>query len=655
MARRDGMTVRQTVRDKTGSGGARQAAGWGSVQAAVLLLLAGFAVYGNALTHPFLIDDHLLIENDPRISGFDLPGIFGREYWPSAGGNQLYRPLTLMSLAVSHAICEAAWSFRVPNLLLHVAAGLAVYHLAMTLAPGRRWVALLAGLLFVVHPINSMALNQVVDRADLAAAAGVLWAAWLYLTDRGGWRRPVLAALLFILALLSKENAATLLGVFVVLDLYLRGRELRATRRAWWRERGLRYYLPAAVVLGAYLLLRFNVLGGLVQDAERISPLDNIIARPTYGLESGDSVFLARWGTPVAILGRAAGLLVWPHPLSWDYSYAETSAVHGWGEPRLWVGVAVLSAGAVAAVVSWFGQRRVLVALGLMLATYSVVSNTFVVIASAFAERYLYLPSAGFCLLVAFAVSALPEMWRGAAGPPRGLRVGVSCAAGAVLILLAVLTIHRNRDFVSEMVLNSVDIETHPRAARMWSALAGEQLKAGNNRAAVVSAQKALEIYPPYPDAWRTAGLALFRLNEPDQALACLRESFKTGGQDHETANVHVAKILTQRGEYREAISLLRDFVQRNPQAAAPRNNLAWYLLTAEPAELRDLPAALQYAREAVSLEPQAGDFVDTYVAVLEGLGRHAEAQRVIRDALIHIPADDPARPDLLRRLQQEP
>jgi tetratricopeptide (TPR) repeat protein len=93
--------------------------------------------------------------------------------------------------------------------------------------------------------------------------------------------------------------------------------------------------------------------------------------------------------------------------------------------------------------------------------------------------------------------------------------------------------------------------------------------------------------------------------------------------------------------------------VQNHPKAAAPRNNLAWYLLTAQPPDLRDLQSALQLAQQAVDLEPGAGDFLDTYAAVLEGLGRHAEAQRAIKDGLARIPPNDPARAELLCKLQE--
>jgi hypothetical protein len=154
------------------------------------------------------------------------------------------------------------------------------------------------------------------------------------------------------------------------------------------------------------------VLGTLARPADTISPLDNILAHPEYGWSPGDSATLARWGTPLAIAGKAAKLLVWPYPLSWDYSYAAIEPVRRWHDPRLWQGVAVLTVCVASMLVSWRRQRTVCFALGLTLIAYSVVSNFFVLIGSTFAERYLYLPTSGFCLLTGSLFAALQKRLR---------------------------------------------------------------------------------------------------------------------------------------------------------------------------------------------------------------------------------------------------
>jgi tetratricopeptide (TPR) repeat protein len=638
------------------------AGGLGTLAAAAVLVACGLAVYGNALRHPFLIDDKLIILGDPRVQTADVRALLTQQYWPGQRGNRLYRPLVSLSFALNWAISHEPWTFRLPNLLLHVGAGLAVFLMLRELTRAY-WPALAAAVLFVVHPIHTTALNQIVDRADIAVAACILFATWLYARDtadrpKRAWIRPVLGAALFALALLCKENAVVLIGLVALLDVCgskLWGRPVRGGSESVFRSvlrRALRCYLPLAAVLLAYVAVRTSVLGGVARKAADIPALDNIMAYPEYGLQPGESRWLARWGTPLAVFGQAAGLLVWPWPLSWDYSYAAVDSVRTWRDVRPWFGAATLAGSLVLLVSSWRRQRIACFAAGLALISYSVVSNTVIVIGSAFAERYLYLPSAGYCMLAAWLIAALGQ-WLARTARPAGrcLSAAIWIAVVAAGAGYAALTVVRNRDFQSEAVLNAADLRAQPRSSRLWSAAAADALNAGQAALALQHAERALAIYADEPNAWRVAAIAHWRRRDADQALACLQKSFDHGGADSENAWVTLADILKSRGEYARAIAALEAFVAMNARAAVARNNLAWYLLTAEPPELRDPQRALPYAKEAVKLQPAAGDFLDTYLSVLLALGRRDEARRVLEERVPQIPAADPQRPGLLEKL----
>jgi len=633
----------------------------------LLLTGAALAVYGNALRHPFLIDDKFIILQDARVQTGDVRAILTQEYWPGLARNALYRPLVLLSFAANWALAPTPWTFRLVNLSLHVAGALALCLLARELTHTVT-AGIVAALLFVVHPVHTTLLNQIVDRADLAAAAAVLWATWLYVREAGaaregpGWPRLAIA-LLYAVGLLCKENAVVLPAVLLLSDLCLARRAPPGGLAGWLRRRALSYYVPLSAILVIYLIVRTAVLGTLARPADTISPLDNILAHPEYGWSPGDSATLARWGTPLAIAGKAAKLLVWPYPLSWDYSYAAIEPVRRWHDPRLWQGVAVLTVCVASMLVSWRRQRTVCFALGLTLIAYSVVSNFFVLIGSTFAERYLYLPTSGFCLLTGSLFAALQKRLRqtddasGANHRRTATRRLLSgCAWGlavAILVAAASRTVVRNRDFASEATLNAADVRAQPRSSRLLSCAAGDALNAGRLTEALEYAQRALEVFPGNVDAWRVAGLAHWRRGDADAALACLQQSFDRGGADHENAWVAAAQILRFRGEHARAIAALETFIARHPDAAIAHNNLAWYLLTATPPELRDPQRAVTLAARAVQLQADAGDFLDTYIRALEATGQHRAACDVLMDRLPRIRADDPQRPALQRRLAE--
>lgn len=629
-------------------------------RAAVALILAfALGAYANALRNPWHLDDNVIILRDRRVHHADAWSIISQEYWPGGGfGNRVYRPLTTLTLAANWALSREPWTFRLVNLLLHAGAGLALYALVRRLTD-RPPMALAAALLYVVHPIHTTPMNQVVDRADIGAAACVLTALWLMQPRRAGESvgvaRGVLAAAVFAAGLLFKENAVVLPLLALGCDAWRwhtsrpgdagpappRKASVGRVAGAAWGRVAVRVYVPLMVVLAGYLCLRVAVLGVVARSAGDINPLDNVIANPAGVGAQGDA-WLMRWGTPVALLSLAARLLAWPVRLSWDYSYAAVTPVVSWHDPGLWGGVIVLGLLVVSAVVAWRRRSVVLVGLSLMVGAYSVVSNTAFLIGAAFAERYLMLPCAGFCLCAAALVLG---------GASRS-RLPTAARVAVVIVLLtaaASRSIVRNLDFRSPERLDLADVASQPDSSRLWKAAAAAALNAGDNATAFQRAQHALSIFDRNPEAWRILGLAAMRMNQSGAALEALLKSVEYGGGHDETVHVAIGQALRMKGDYRAAIEWLEAHAPLDRNAATVRNNLAWYLLTADPPELRDPARACRYAAEAVEIEPAVADLLDTYLAALHAAGRGAEAAAVLERRLPRIEGTA-AREALLRK-----
>ena len=623
-------------------------------------------VYWPTLQLPFLIDDVHLITTDARVTQGQYSALVATPYWPGPRGNTLWRPITSLSFGVNWAVSPGPWSFRLVNLLLHSGATLAVL-LWLALLLRSRGVAALpawlagaaAALLWALHPLRSCPLGMVVDRAELSVACFGMLAVYLYTRDgavgggerRNGWSRwaqPVVAGLCWVLAVGSKEHAVTLLGVVLLFDLLpgLPVAQVRASGAArWWVRRALRCYVPMLVVVAAYVGARGVVLDDLVRSASEVSVVDNAIAGAGQVLEPGDSTTAARWGTPLAVLGRALQLVVWPAPLSWDYSYAAIEPARHWSDARVLLGGAALLAMLVGVVVAW--RRAPLLAGGLafLLITYSIVSNTFVLIGTAFAERFLHLPTIGGALVVASVLAALGGGRRG-----RGYAMGAGVVVALVLAGTSAAAVRaRLTDFRSEATLNAADVEAQPRSVRLWCAAGFSAWKQGDIERALACAGQAREVYEDYPDAWKLTGLARWRAGRPGPALEALRRAFQLGATSEQAA-VAAADIYRGAQQYEPAIALLASYVDAAPGAPGACNNLAWYLITATPESLRDPARALPYAERAVSLAPQEPDHWDTLASVLLALDRRAEAVQAFEQGLAAVPADHPYRADLVRK-----
>jgi putative PEP-CTERM system TPR-repeat lipoprotein len=103
-------------------------------------------------------------------------------------------------------------------------------------------------------------------------------------------------------------------------------------------------------------------------------------------------------------------------------------------------------------------------------------------------------------------------------------------------------------------------------------------------------------------------------------------------------ARVALADHLTRVDQIEQAIEQYREVVKLEPKHADALNNLAWYLREQNPKE------ALEFARLAVTVNPDRAPLLDTLALVESDAGNHQEALRFIKRAV----AASPNNPDLL-------
>jgi uncharacterized membrane protein YiaA len=146
-------------------------------RAAGIAWAVAFAVFLPSLMNGWSGDDTLMIEANVVVhsAGSALRAWF-ETYWrypfSSAG---LYRPLTILTYGIDWSLFGGdPWWFHFVNVTLHaVVTALVVLVVAQWLRPGP---ALVAGLVFAVHPVHVEAVANVVGRAELLVAVGLLGA-----------------------------------------------------------------------------------------------------------------------------------------------------------------------------------------------------------------------------------------------------------------------------------------------------------------------------------------------------------------------------------------------------------------------------------------------------------------------------------------------
>jgi len=363
-------------------------------------------LYLPALRYGFVQDDRAIIVSNPAahsvpraLAAFDEP------YWPAESGAGLYRPLTTLSYAVDWTLSggNPSWMHFV-NALLHA---LAVLLFALVIA---RWLSPAAwagaALLFAWHPVHVEAVANLVGRAELLAAIGILGA--VLAARRGRW---ALAVLFAALAMLSKEHGV-IVSVVILLDRWLESGDERPPPRpaAFWI--GLAALTGA--FLGAWLIIGRSGAGDM--------------AAVFYGRDAFGRLAIA---LPAVL--RAAWLLVWPVSLSSDYGPQVIPFYDGISFAAM-LG-ALIVAGVVALV--WWCRRRapaISFAAGVAALSYLPTSNLFFASGVVLAERNLYLAVALPAALVGTGFAWLERR--------RGIRPAIA-ALGLAAITCGVLSLKR--------------------------------------------------------------------------------------------------------------------------------------------------------------------------------------------------------------------
>lgn len=519
----------------------------------LLPALLAAAAYANTIGNGFVNDDEHLILLNPWLESFRSVGaIFGDDAWGFAPGPpmaEFYRPLMhLVYLTVHQLAGPEAWAFHLVNVLLHAANTLLVFLLVA------RWVAagaesrrrgagpapFVAAVLFALHPVHTEAVAWIAALPELAFTLFGLAALLLDATPgEPTARRSATIGALFLLALLGKETAITLLAIAVVQHGILRG-GARPLALDWRR---LAPFLAATAI---YLVARGAALTG-----------ESIAAGHSWNL--GPAGWLLN---VMALFGDYLRLLLVPVDLLyWRPFRPVGSLATGEGAAALLVGLAFLAVSALA----WRRSRLAFLALAWIVVP---LAPTFLLDRfprTPFAERYLYLSVLGFALLVALGFDALARR--------RALR-GV---AAIVLLFLAAgyatATVARNRVWKDAYTLFLDSVRKAPDTPRPPVALASKLVERGRFGEALAHHRILVAMEPDNPRVHSAMAGALSIAGRSDEALVHFEKAVALAPEDpflHNLLGIEHAR----RGELGDAREHLQIATRLAPGEPAYRNNL---------------------------------------------------------------------------------
>lgn len=579
-----------------------------AIAVAVVALLS----FIQTVTYDFTFDDVPIVRDNPLLTSLaNVPEIFQTNYWGDSSEfkeKSVYRPLVILTYALQHSLHgDAPVGYHVFNIFAHVLCSFLLFRFLLLLVPTPK-VALVAALLFAVHPIHTEVVAGIVGRAEILALSGILLSSFAYFRAVDSLHGPTpvrvfigwagISLLAYAAGIFSKETGLVAPAVMVLTEL-LFPRTRRLLRLDW---RAVVLFLGYGAITALYFMLR-----------------QHAVQTEVRAIDFADLSVFQRVATGLRVCAEYVGLLLFPGTLLADYPRDEFPVSSALSDPA--VLIALLLVGLAAGLVIWSWKREPVACWGLLLflGVLFPLSNIPFAIGVMKAERLLYTPSAGFLV----AATAL------VANRARAMRSGdmgwsvLYVAVG----LLFVRTLFRNPDWKNNLTLATATLQTAPTSQKFQTILVNWYREHGRDdlaRSILTSGGRSV----PNSVAGRY-NLANVELDARryDEAIRLYQNVLEIE-PDHEKALNNLGRALSEAGRIPEAIEHYEAFRRQMPDSPGPYINLMDLYVREDQTAL-----ALPVAEEALRRFPDMDAVQWNAGAIFRALGRTGEAEAAFREA----------------------
>ncbi|KAG7199292.1 hypothetical protein KM043_018148 [Ampulex compressa] len=575
----------------------------------------------NSYDGEFVFDDTEAIVNNEDVRNGPLHDVFKNDFW----GNRLshkqshksYRPLTILTFRWQFWLRQELVSqdYHIVNIILHtIVCMLMLPVFNVLLRPKGENIAFYATALFAVHPVHAEAVSGVVGRAELLSALFTWLSLLLY--DRSiharqplsGWSNMCGCIMSITVAMLCKETGITAVGICFIYDIvtvnnlfpvdvlkFMTKRPSYTELRIFMKSKQrllIRFFILFLSTIGL-MALRLYIMGFT---APKFQPVDN----PASFI---DNLFLRALNYSY-VYCLNIWLLICPEWLCFDWSMGCVPLITEY-DKRL-----------IAICVYWmvFGA--------FMLHTFKARQDCF--LRYSIMERTLYVPSAGYCLLIVIGLHKLSA---------RFAMPNVLLLSYIMLILLFFTKSWvRSDQWRTEKTLFRSALNICPLNAKVHYNIAKNAADAGNSVLALYEYEEALRLNPNYAQAMNNLGNLLKDQGHHLQAEILFKKAIDLQ-KDFATAWMNLGIVLSALKKYDECEKSYLTALSHRPKYPDCYYNLGVLYL-----EQKDYDKALKAWNAAIKQKQTHKRAWTNMILLLDDLGLSAEALKTAYNALKFIP-----------------
>jgi len=546
----------------------------------IFLIIITFGIFANTLGNKFVYDDaHFIVNNDSIKNLKNIPSFFTSfRTFSSKGEFYIYRPMSTVNYAVDYALWKLnPLGFHLSSVLWHVLNVMMLYLVIGLILKNNR-AAFIAALLFAVHPVQTESVAWVSQLSTLISTFFLLGSLWMWiklkesnkLSDRNKLYLYFGSVASYFLAMLGKEMAITLPAILILYEFFF------VTAKENVKIR-IKEYIPFIIAGIFYVILRSAVLGRLSgQDAFAggsiytafltmikaagfyisllIVPVRLCAARP---FPPAVSLLAPQVLGSLLLMGMVlfAGVRLYKKSTHLTLSKVDKEQQKNNFSLKQQNSSAVEASREISFFIFWF------------FITLLPVSNLIPLQDVIVAERFLYIPSIGFCAVAAIVA------WRLLSSSKDWLKVLSGCALSALLIYYCSYTVKRNIDWKDELSFCTSTLKCNPSSYSAHNGLGLIYTQNNQYDKAVSEFLEAIKIKPDYFTAYYNLATAYEKFGFHDKALE-VYESIKNTKYYSDEIMFGIAESYQNRGLTEEAVNKYNEVLKINPSHAKAHNNL---------------------------------------------------------------------------------
>jgi len=560
----------------------------------LIIILLSLISYINIFKNEFVWDDHVFILDNQDIRSFsNLPLFFTQDV------DGLYRPLRTLHYTFIYSIAgKNKFLYHFNGIFLHSLVSILVFLILFEIL-NKKNIALVAALIFAAHPIHTGRVTNITGSFDLFGIFFMLLSFYLYIKfSKLGKKNYFLFSLLFfIIALFASEEAITLPFIVILYEFTFNRENFN---KKILKNNIIKNYLPYFIIALFYIVLRFFVLGISGRMQEYLA----------------GSFFLTLL-TMLKVYIYYIYLLIFPVSLT---LFRDVDPATSLFNPNVFISGFLLIA--IFFFTIKFQKNKILFFSVFWFFITLIPFSNILPLQVFMAERYLYIPSIGFSLLLSYSLFSLYNL--------KNKKLIKNIIMVFIVILLGfyiVSTIERNNDFRDNLTLWSKTVDTNPDNSRAHDNLGFTYDRAGETEQALEEFKLAVDLQPDNFRALANLGVAYAKLGLYNDSIDVLEKSIEL--RPYHKAYDKLGLVYVELLEDEKAIEAFEKAIKIDSRYAKAHNDLATVYGT-----LGKFDLAIQEFNAAIRIDRDYADAHYNLGILLEFMGENQLARKEFEIAL---------------------